>query len=477
MKNQSNEAPSSSSSSVHLAGFAPAAAPSTLSACTSATKATGSQDAPPSNDAVAAAASTATATAAGGASDSANTAAAAVAAGSAKKKRGRGDSSALHGKKNPAKKSLQSHYKLSSGETSGDNSSNNKKNNAVDDNDKDAISADRPLEVGPDFKPLTLHEIQARIQALMDRLPTELPAIPEERMIQFGDVSSEKREFRISNMGVGSSNDDLKIEGGDVSAKTDSNGESNNINKNNNTSSSKPQEDCYTTHYPAIHSFASNLQTTVESFNLLLSLVSSATYQWGVDRSGASQQNLAVMSSELQQCQEVISSVVSSRLSNVLCPSVDVLVGKVEIVREGGFAGDEELGNCHGDGGSNNVLGESVHDSAKSHVAKKRKLNDDNDNHNNENCSSGNNHGNEATTKHNRSHSQQTKETRINHYTRPYVDPNYVHLCHVILARNAPMIRHVIASCLHSAQKVIGDYLTAAKKDVNHSESGRGYAF
>ncbi|KAL7471314.1 hypothetical protein ACHAXS_011615 [Conticribra weissflogii] len=283
-------------------------------------------------------------------------------------------------------------------------------------------------------------------------------------------------------MGIGSSCDALKIENGDVTAEIKNNSNSNS--SSNNTSSAQPHEDHYTTHYPAIHSFASTLQTTVESFNLLLSLVSSATYQWGVDRSGASQQNLAVMSSELQQCQEVIGSVVSSRLSNVLCPSVDVLVGKVEIVREGGFVAGGGTDSCHGDVGYTSVLGENVHDSAKSHLAKKRKLNDDgNNNYNNDNGRSVGNRGNEANTRHDHGlgmgigHGQQTKETRINHYTRPFVDPNYVHLCHVILARNAPMIRHVIASCLHSAQKVIGDYLTAAKKDVNHSDSGRGYAF
>ena len=172
-----------------------------------------------------------------------------------------------------------------------------------------------------------------------------------------------------------------------------------------------------------IRSFASALQQTIENYNLLLSLVSSATYKWGVDRSGASQQNLGVMASELQQCQEMISTSVSGRLSNVLCPAVDVLVGEVEIVREAGAGAGEDANRGN----------------------KKRKLNDDN-----------------AATDHD------GNERRINHYIRTQVDPAYVHLCHVILARNASLIRHTVATSIHTAQKVIADYLKAMKKDGGH---------
>lgn len=92
--------------------------------------------------------------------------------------------------------------------------------------------------------------------------------------------------------------------------------------------------------HSAVSAFASRLQIVIEQFNLLLSLVGSATYQWGVDRSGASQQNLGVMVAELQTCQEMISSGVSGRLSNVLCPAVDVMVGEVEIIRGEGVNDD-----------------------------------------------------------------------------------------------------------------------------------------
>lgn len=178
--------------------------------------------------------------------------------------------------------------------------------------------------------------------------------------------------------------------------------------------------------HSAVSAFASRLQIVVEQFNLLLSLVGSATYKWGVDRSGASQQNLGVMVAELQTCQEMISSGVSGRLSNVLCPAVDVMVGEVEIIRGEGVNDGANDDDACGDG-------------------KKRKLND-----------------NTATTTNN---NNTTKERRINHYIRTQVDPAYVHLSHVILARNAEIIRHTVATSIYTAQKVISDYLKAMKRE------------
>ena len=100
-----------------------------------------------------------------------------------------------------------------------------------------------------------------------------------------------------------------------------------------------------------------------------------ATYRWGVDRSGAATQNLGVLSGELQQCQDVLAAVISARLSNVLCPAVDVVVGEVEIVR-GATAGEE-------------------------HGAKKRKT-----------------HADDVVDKDAPRH-----ERRLHHYARPLVDP------------------------------------------------------
>lgn len=245
---------------------------------------------------------------------------------------------------------------------------------------------------------MSLSQIQLRIKLLLDKLPSALPEVPPDYI-----------------------NPDETIH-------------------NNNN-----QQSLY---HPPIKSFASALQTTIEEYNLLLSLVSSATYQWGVDRSGASQQNLSVMNSELQQCQEVITSVVSGRLSNVLCPAVDVLVGRVEVVK-GGNNGGEENGSS----------------------SKKRKLDTSSATTTSNNATTDRLLGTTATI----NSTTTTNEQRINHYTRPLVDPSYVHLCHQIVARNGEMLRYTLATCIHTAQRVIGDYLEVMKKDVGHEANKGGY--
>lgn len=272
------------------------------------------------------------------------------------------------------------------------------------------------------FQPMSLSQIQLRIKLLLDKLPSVLPEIPPDYI----------------------NPDD------DETTSSDSNNNNNKSPPNNHNHNSRL--------YPPIKSFASNLQLIIEEYNLLLSLVSSATYQWGVDRSGASQQNLSVMSSELQQCQEVITSVVSGRLSNVLCPAVDVLVGRVEIVRGsdggvgvgGGSIGDEESGTTK---------------------TKKRKLLDEAATA----TTTTTNHHHSTTTNTTTTSTTTTNEQRINHYTRPLVDPSYVHLCHQIVARNGEMLRYTVATCIHTAQCVIGDYLKAMKKDVGHEVNKGGY--
>jgi hypothetical protein len=267
----------------------------------------------------------------------------------------------------------------------------------------------RPLpDVGPDFEPMGLPQVRYRLGALLEKLPRDLPDPPPPIASDIGVVAT-----------------------AGASPAVDGNEEE-----------VDPRA--------SVRSFASELQIAVEEYNLLLSLVSSATYRWGVDRSGASQQNLSVMSAELQQCQDVISNVVSSRLSNVLCPAVDIMVGEVEIIGGGGGNGDED-----GDGGRE--MDASPSDEAVAPPpGKKRKLtNDDEDRRAVGGGGGGRN------------------ERRINRYIRPLVDPSYVHLCDCILARNAAMIRHTVATSIHTAQRVIGDYLNAMKKDTSH-EAGKG---
>ena len=264
----------------------------------------------------------------------------------------------------------------------------------------------RPLpDVGPGFEPMGLPQIRFRLGGLLEKLPRDLPDAPPPSSADRGVVAT----AGVSPAGV---------EGTDPRAQ--------------------------------VRSFASALQIAIEEYNLLLSLVSSATYHWGVDRSGASQQNLSVMSAELQQCQDVISSVVSSRLSNVLCPAVDIMVGEIETVKGGGAGGGEEDGVGETDAPSTTE--------AAAPPAKRRKLPDDEDRPTPTAGGGGGWRGNER---------------RINRYIRPLVDPSYVHLCDCILARNAAMIRHTVATSIHTAQRVIGDYLNAMKKDTSH-EAGKG---
>lgn len=85
----------------------------------------------------------------------------------------------------------------------------------------------------------------------------------------------------------------------------------------------------------AIRDWASILQTVIEEFNLLVCCISSATYKWGSERSGAADQHLSVLSAELGSSQEQITAMVTPRLTNVLAPVVDLVVDKVITTKEG----------------------------------------------------------------------------------------------------------------------------------------------
>lgn len=65
-------------------------------------------------------------------------------------------------------------------------------------------------------------------------------------------------------------------------------------------------------------------------------------------------------------------------------------------------------------------------------------------------------------------------ETKENHFTRKLVDPDFVSLCNTILARNAPLLRHVVLSNFSKLLHVLKDYLNAQKNDTQHS---RGFAY
>jgi len=78
----------------------------------------------------------------------------------------------------------------------------------------------------------------------------------------------------------------------------------------------------------AIRAWAAALQVVLEEFHLLVALVSAATYRWGTDRSGAADQNLQLLSTELARSQEQILGRVSPRINDVLAPVVSLLTDK-----------------------------------------------------------------------------------------------------------------------------------------------------
>jgi len=85
----------------------------------------------------------------------------------------------------------------------------------------------------------------------------------------------------------------------------------------------------------AVKDWAAQLQAVVEEFNLLLCCISAATYKWGSERSGAADQSLNVLSAELGNSQDQISSSVTPRLTNVLAPTVDLVIEKTITTKEG----------------------------------------------------------------------------------------------------------------------------------------------
>jgi hypothetical protein len=75
----------------------------------------------------------------------------------------------------------------------------------------------------------------------------------------------------------------------------------------------------------AVKMWATQMQTVIEEFNLLLCCISTATYKWGTDRSGAADQNLGLLNSELTNAQDQIGSSISQKLTNVLAPVVELV--------------------------------------------------------------------------------------------------------------------------------------------------------
>ncbi len=174
--------------------------------------------------------------------------------------------------------------------------------------------------------------------------------------------------------------------------------------------------------------WASQLQTVLEEFNLLLNLITPASYKWGSERSGAADQNLTVLNTELSASQEQIQSSVAPRLTNILSPMVDMVV-------------------CE-----------------STYVETTFTPNNNNNNNNNNN----HNKNNDVTT-------TTTKKVKTNKFSREEVDPAFVKLCRTILCRNAKYLRQVVLANFHKVTVCLQDYLKATKKDSHHDRSGFSY--
>ncbi len=83
-----------------------------------------------------------------------------------------------------------------------------------------------------------------------------------------------------------------------------------------------------------VRDWATAMQAVIEEFNLLLCCVSAATYRWGTDRSGAADQHLGLLSSELGNAQDQISSTITPRITNVLAPVVDLVTKETITTKE-----------------------------------------------------------------------------------------------------------------------------------------------
>jgi hypothetical protein len=78
----------------------------------------------------------------------------------------------------------------------------------------------------------------------------------------------------------------------------------------------------------ALKDWAAKLKAVIEEFDLLVGCISTATYKWGSERSGAANQHLGVLSGELAHSQDQISSTVTPRLTNVLVPVVELVIDR-----------------------------------------------------------------------------------------------------------------------------------------------------
>lgn len=242
------------------------------------------------------------------------------------------------------------------------------------------------------FQPLTLEDIRSRIQSLCERIP----AIPNG---QFKSLALRQGTTTTTT------NDDEEVVNDEILVK----------------------------------SFATQLQIVLEEFELLACCINMATYQWGTERSGASDQNLSLLKGEWSSTQQQIASMVTPSLVYFLHPDLDLVVEKTT---------------------TTTTTTTSSSDTNTTQQLHKHNNGNGNIDHNNDNDKK-----EQSTT---------TLEIRENHYTRKVVNTDYLQFCLLSLARNAPLLRHVVLSNFHKLGKAIQDYLQAQKSE---SRTSRDFSY
>lgn len=234
---------------------------------------------------------------------------------------------------------------------------------------KDTKNSESKNKEKSDFSPLKLEDIRAKIELICKKVPP----IPEGNFIISDDVINDENS---------------KINNGE------------------------PIIDEIAT-----REWAAQLQIVLEEFNLYVCCVGSATYRWGTERSGAGDQNLTLLLSEMSTSQEQIATAVTPRLTNLLAPVVDLVIEKTVTYQH-----ERTIKNSDGDTS-------------------------------------------------NKDPKPTITEVKENHFTPKLVDPAFLSLCHKILARNAHLLRHVVLSNFHKILTAMKDFLKAQENDVQHSRS------
>jgi glucan-binding YG repeat protein len=282
------------------------------------------------------------------------------------------------------------------------------------------------------FEPLTLEDIQSRIQSLCERIP----AIPDA-----GGGPVKKEATSPQQPGATTDNDDNDNDDNDTRP---GNNKNKTTNKNNVSDDDHHQRMNETR---VIFRFATQLQIVLEEFELLSCCINMATYQWGTERSGAADQNLSLLKGEWNSTMQQISSMVSPSLHYLLNPDVELVVEKTTVSTT-----------------------TTTTTTTPQPQQQQQQLNHKNHNHHHKNHNNNNNDQEEEE----QSRTTLQEETRQNHYTHKVVNTGYVQFCHDSVARNAPLLRHVVLSNFHKLIKAIQDYVQAQKSD---SPASRDFSY